>query len=78
MASIAVLLIVLVVIVVFMLNSPDFRVARQFRSTALKTLLSRSPDNPEDNPLNLNLIAKDLHKPCETGGSLDNLYHFLS
>ncbi len=78
MASIAVLLIVLVVIIVFMLNSRDFRVARQFRTTALKTLLSRSPDNPEDNSLNLNLIAMDLREPYETGGSLDNLYHFLS
>ncbi len=78
MASIAVLLIALVIIIVFMLNSPDFRVARQFRTTALKTLLSRSPDNPEDNSLNLNLIAMDLRKPYEAGGSLDNLYHFLS
>ena len=78
MASIAVLLIALIAIIISMLNSPEYRAARESRNSALKTLLSRRPDNPAGNSLNLNLIAGELRKPYESGGSLDNLYHFLS
>ena len=78
MASIAVLLIALIAIIITMLNSPEYRSARESRNTALKTLLSRKPENPDDNSLNLNLIAGELREPFEFGGSLDNLNHFLS
>jgi len=78
MASIAALLIALVVIIIFMLNSPDFREARQSRNTAMKTLLSRGSDESGADSLNLHRITMGLRIPYEAGGSLDNLYHFLS
>jgi len=78
MASIAALLIALVVIIIFMLNSPDFREARQSRNTALNTLLSRGFDEPDENSLNLHCITMGLRNSYEAGGSLDDLYHFLS
>ena len=77
-ASISVLLIALVVIIVVMLSSPEVRRARDSRSLALKTLLSRSPESSDRYHLNLNHIAFSLRHPFSPGGSLDNLNHFLS
>jgi len=78
MASIAILLIVLIVIIISMMNSSDFRMARQSRTNALKMLLSRNPGESAEESLNLHTITGSLKDPLGPGGSLDNLYHFLS
>lgn len=78
MVSIAVLLIALVIILVVMLNTHERRFARENRTVAVKTLLSRYLDDTGDDSLNLNQIAASLTEPLAVGGSLDNLYHFLA
>ena len=75
MASVGALFLALVVIIVFLLNAPERRYARDRRISAVHGLLGKGF---EDGPDGLESIASYVASPISGGGGLDNLGHFLS
>ena len=78
LSSIASLFLLLVIIMVWILLTPDFRQAADQRSDALKVLLSRNSVSEEAGVDSLYSIAAYIRSPLSQGGSIDNLSHFLS
>jgi len=78
MSTIAVLLIALVAIIIVLLSTPEKRTARERRSLAVSSLLSGRVRGEVPRWANLKANADDLASPLKAGGSLDDLYHYLS
>ena len=81
MGLIAVLLALLIVLFSMILGNPETKAARRGRREAEKTLLSghfKIKNSDQVNTQNLDAITKQLLSVISEGGSIDNLYHFLS
>jgi len=77
----AVLLVLLIVLFSMILGNPETKAARRGRREAEKTLLSghyKIKNTDQVNTENIDAITKQLLSVISKGGSIDNLYHFLS